>query len=142
VARRQNDFYPSPSALIKPIVSLIPIDSLICEPCAGEGHLSKPLLELGYQVKTYDIDPRIKDCEYLDATVSVPKCDWVVTNPPFNQAEKIVRNSLESAKSVAMLLRLSFLEPCKNRRDLITGISKLSVVYLEWRSLTRYKLVC
>jgi hypothetical protein len=90
--------------------------------------LSKPLLELGYQVKTYDIDPRIKDCEYLDATVSVPKCDWVVTNPPFNQAEKIVRNSLESAKSVAMLLRLSFLEPCKNRRDLITGISKLILI--------------
>lgn len=41
---------------------------------------------------------------------------WVVSNPPFNQAPLIVPLAWAYAEiGIAMLLRLSFLEPVKNR---------------------------
>jgi hypothetical protein len=45
-----------------------------------------------------------------------PGIDWIVTNPPFNVAAQIVPNAFNHAvKGIAMLLRLSYLEPVEDR---------------------------
>jgi hypothetical protein len=88
------------------------------ECCNGDGGISKALQ--GPVAKfTNDIDI------YLDADfhhdVSLPwnfpqQCDWVVSNPPFNVASQIIPLAFEYAKvGIAMLLRLSYLEPCMDR---------------------------
>lgn len=42
--------------------------------------------------------------------------DWVITNPPFSKAHKIVPLAYKYTQTgIAMLLRLSYLEPCSNR---------------------------
>lgn len=44
------------------------------------------------------------------------KADWIVTNPPFKEAITILDYSYSHAnKGVAMLLRITFLEPTVNR---------------------------
>jgi hypothetical protein len=44
--------------------------------------------------------------------------DWVVTNPPFNAAMAILRLAFHHATcGVVMLLRLSFMEPTKERGE-------------------------
>ena len=44
--------------------------------------------------------------------------DWVVTNPPFKSASKILPLAYEYSRvGVAFLLRSSYSEPCRNRRE-------------------------
>jgi hypothetical protein len=42
--------------------------------------------------------------------------DWIITNPPYNQAPAILPLALDNCRvGMAMLLRLSYLEPSRNR---------------------------
>jgi hypothetical protein len=42
--------------------------------------------------------------------------DWIITNPPYNQAPAILPLAFQNCRvGMAMLLRLSYLEPCENR---------------------------
>jgi hypothetical protein len=121
--RITNDFYPTPDRLIRAYLNKNPNligNSNILEPCAGEGAISQPLIDLGYKVKATDI----KNGAQYDATKleywqsRIP--DVVITNPPFNVATPIIEHALNHAKkSVIMLLRASYLEPCKDRRHLL-----------------------
>lgn len=88
----------------------------IIEPCAGGHDLAR---YLPGHVVTNDIIPG-SDFRF-DATDPAswrkfPAAQWVVSNPPFNQAHLIIPHAYEHAtEGVAMLLRLSWLEPCENR---------------------------
>lgn len=98
----------------------------LLEPCAGVGNLARPLRDLGHRVTTADIDPGVAEL------VDVPRCDalrhgWapdsydgVITNPPYRGAPELVRRLLPVGRVFsAHLLRLSFLEPCADRLDLV-----------------------
>ena len=120
--RISNDFYPTPNRLIRAYLAKNPnlLSGTILEPCAGEGAIAQPLIDLGYAVEQTDI----KDGEQFDATKPEywdgRSPDWVVTNPPFNVATPIVEHAIDRAqKGVIMLLRASYLEPCKDRRHLL-----------------------
>lgn len=136
--RVKNDFYPSPSALIKAYLAL-GIDSRpmfhgeLLEPCVGAGDISNALVDAGHnRVTCTDIvDGEIYDAtkkSYWDSLEYRP--DWVITNPPFNLASPIIRHSLGTAKrGVIMLLRLSYMEPCKDRRDILdSGLTHITIV--------------
>ena len=98
----------------------------ILDPCKGTGTMKTRIeehLNVGDFVAS-DIEqgPRFDATkkEYWQNLKKNP--DWVITNPPFNNATPILRESLiHSKKGVAMLLRLSYLEPCKNRFGVLTG---------------------
>ena len=117
------DFYQTPQKLTQVLLeNQSAIQGKILEPCCGSGAISSYLLEQGFGVQATDI----KDGEKYDATTfnyweTIPQpVHWIVTNPPFTDAPIILKYSLEHAKvGVAMLLRLSFLEPCKNRSELL-----------------------
>lgn len=102
------------------------------EPCSGNGAIARVLGSSGLRVLTNDIDPRRQTDLHLDArepelyraaaaalygrSALRTRLDWVVTNPPFSVAFPILRQSLAHARiGVAFLLRLSFLEPTRER---------------------------
>jgi 16S rRNA A1518/A1519 N6-dimethyltransferase RsmA/KsgA/DIM1 with predicted DNA glycosylase/AP lyase activity len=125
--RLDRDFYPTPDKLIRAYLNhqsrpLIEKDSRILEPCKGDGAILSPLIEMGFS-KARGTD--IADGDEFDATKGTywkaqPQPDWVVSNPPFNVATEIVDYALRNVKcGVIMLLRSSFLEPCKKRRHLL-----------------------
>ena len=57
--RIKNDFYPTPDRLIRAYLSKYPSllgeGNTILEPCAGEGAIAQPLIDLGYKVEQTDI---------------------------------------------------------------------------------------
>lgn len=124
--RVTRDFYPSPAKLISAWLAqpestryFNPRDTFL-ESCDGEGAISNILRDRGYDVEATDI----MDGPEYDATTGeywrYRTPDWVFTNPPFNQATLILDRALENCKKgVVMILRSSYLEPCKDRRHVL-----------------------
>ena len=129
--RRQNDFYPTPEWATQSLMRHVGVRGTVLEPCAGDGAIARVVdgvLEANHNggfVYTSDIAPQM-NCSFCgDATrrdfweQASEMCDgidWVVTNPPFSVAPQIVPLAYEhAAKGIAMLLRLSYLEPVENR---------------------------
>lgn len=121
--RHKNDFYETPRKLTQILLKHCPfIEGRIVEPCAGNSAISNYLKEKGYQVYATDIVQgnfyNATQTDYWKKMAKTP--DWTITNPPFNQATKILEKALDSSRlGVAMLLRLTFLEPCKERAILL-----------------------
>lgn len=122
--RRKNDFYPTPEWATEILLRHVPITGNILEPCVGDGAIARVVDRRG-MVYSSDVD-RSRTCSfYGDATdrdlwetaqSEIVRIDWVVTNPPFNAAAEIVPLAFEYAfEGIAMLLRLSYLEPVEDR---------------------------
>lgn len=121
--RHTNDFYQTPSWATRCLLDHLkmPTPSSIFEPCVGDGAIARELQQRGHRVSTNDLDTSRAADVHFDATdvwplmVTIERPDWVITNPPFSAAYRILRRAIASASSVAMLLRLSFLEPTQER---------------------------
>lgn len=122
--RRHNDFYPTPEWATYELVKRFSVSGRIVECCSGDGAISRVLSALpDTDVRTNDIDPKRCARRHDDATASYyweqerqDGIDWVITNPPFSVSHLIVPQAYEWANAgIAMLLRLSWLEPCLNR---------------------------
>lgn len=123
--RRERDDYQTDmaQALVVPLLPLIPVLSGdVLEPCAGKGRMSHAISTL-YQTPVYtnDISPQYhtnwtSDATNLEAPIWQRMWGWVITNPPFSLAPKILPLAWEHAiEGVAFLLRLSYAEPARNR---------------------------
>jgi hypothetical protein len=101
----------------------------LIEPCVGHGDIMSAFEEVDFWIYC-DIDPNVasdfvRDMtkpeswdhlpDYAKANGCKTEKAGVITNPPFSHAIEIVKLAVQSAKSVAMLLRLSFLEPTLER---------------------------
>jgi hypothetical protein len=130
-ARRRLDFYPTPGWAADVLWRRLRIWGLHgdwSEPCVGAGDLITALSDP--PLWTNDVDTarsatyHLNAC-HVDAWEAFPSVEWVVSNPPFNVAHHVLRNALAFMRwrptgvGVAMLLRLSFLEPCEDRRGLL-----------------------
>lgn len=131
--RRSHDDYQTHAKLLAPLLELEAwnggplIHGSVLEPAAGEGQLASGLQAVASRVYTNDILPEY-DCDYhVDASklrrwfdTFPSSVDWVVTNPPYTTRvlEGILEASLSYANlGVAMLLRLSAMEPVVNRSE-------------------------
>lgn len=125
MSRRENDFYPTPAWATDILLGTIGTRlDVILEPCAGAGHISNALRRHYLQVVTNDLDPRFPADWHLDVLSDEFarrfKPDWVISNPPFAIADRLVPRCLEMAEwGVAMLLRLSWLEPTRARGEFL-----------------------
>ena len=111
------DDFPTPPwatrALIEHVVSDDARHMSCLEPACGAGHMAKVLSEYFGCVESSDIADYGfgKRADFLAEYKSAGQYDWVITNPPFNLAERFVRLSLEVArKGVAILVRTVFIE--------------------------------
>lgn len=125
-ARRDHDFYETPSWMVSAMLRRIPISGPVLEPCAGRLAISRVLQASGLTVTSNE---PYQDVEGLSSRLDATKperwakwrrFDWVVTNPPFNLANQIVPLALSHARlGVAMVLRLSWFEPTADRAALL-----------------------
>ena len=130
--RHANDHYPTPTALTLVLLKELPqIGGAIIEPCAAEGKIAGILrAHPGVtSVTTNDIVATMPALYHEDATDPgaafwLAPADWVVTNPPFNQADQFVRLAWRKARQgVAMLLRLTYMEPTRKRAQLLKSMA-------------------
>lgn len=99
----------------------------VLEPCAGNRAIANRISGKVPGVWTNDIDKEAapganwnEDAVDINAEMwTAQRWDWIISNPPYNQANRIVSNALLHCNKVAMLLRLSFLEPTRDRYNLL-----------------------
>lgn len=132
-ARIEHDFYPTEAALVRELRSRVAIAGKILEPCAGDGAIATQFGDCDcktnepYPQESYPVDWQ------MDATDKTfwkglkkgdHEFDWIVTNPPFRQATPILTEAISAAKvGVAFLLRLTYLEPVRDRAELLKSNS-------------------
>lgn len=120
--RRVNDFYPTPEWATRELLERVAVYGTVLEPCVGAGDMAAVLRNhLMVRVLTNDLDRNHPADYHEDATDPAfwrrfgDSLDWVVTNPPFIVADRILPLAVRYANHVAMLLRLTYLEPCEGR---------------------------
>lgn len=121
------DFFPTPPwatrALFEHVIGTHWRNYSCWEPACGHGDMVRPLREYFKTVAESDIQDyygnRTHDftMDYLPEHWIVP--DWVITNPPFNQAEMFVHRALKVATvGAAIFIRLQWLETIGRYRTL------------------------
>jgi hypothetical protein len=118
--RRGDDVYETPPSAVEALIRAEPgLPEHIWEPCCGcSKHIVEALRAHGYRVTASDlVGDRV---DFLMEWRAPAGVGAIVTNPPFKLAADFVRHGLELVPTVAMLLRLNFLES-KGRSDIIDG---------------------
>lgn len=128
-ARRELDRYDTPDWATEALLSVFPglCGDTLLDPCCGNGSMARRVGRRFRTVRTNDLDPAVTADTHLDAAdpaLYAPRPCWVVTNPPFNAAGDLCYQALQNLRGpllaplggavlgVAMLLRITFLEPC------------------------------
>lgn len=121
--RRNHDQYFTPTFATRELLARVPISGRVFEPCAGDGAIAAVVGE-DHNCWRNDIDPSMPDLHYeLDAADPASwehwtDFDWIVSNPPFSHATRIIPLAFEHARvGIAMLLRKSYTEPCVTRHS-------------------------
>jgi hypothetical protein len=84
VNRQQDDFYPTPPAVTRALLSVETFDGDIWEPACGDGAISKVLIAAGYEVVSTDLVDRGYGDSGVDFLMEYrPLARHHVTNPPF-----------------------------------------------------------
>jgi hypothetical protein len=148
LARQPLDFYPTPGLLTWALLDshrFVPWrnQATVLEPCNGEGAISDVLKESGLfrLVDTADIDETKPAALTMDATdpqawARMACYDWVITNPPYNQAPAILPLAFQNCRvGMAMLLRLSYLEPCENRARWLAEHPPAKLIVFNYHSI-------
>lgn len=119
--REINDYYATDPHTLDIFLSALERDRIylhnnILECSCGEGHLSKLLVEKGYNVSNMDIIDRgyhhnFTKCNFLETNIR--HNGDILSNPPYNKAKEFVEHSLdilEDGCNCIMLLKIQFLE--------------------------------
>ena len=123
--RQKEDFYATDPIASVLLLSLEDFNGDgILDNSIGEGHLMKPFIDKGFNVKGIDIVDRgfpntiIKN--FIEDETAESTMNWdIVFNPPYKYAEEFIRQSIKLAKDsrkICAFLRLQFLEGKKRRK--------------------------
>ena len=140
--RRAWDAYFTPASAVEALLRVVRPSGRILEPCAGDGAIARPLVQRGLQVITNDLNPTMPTLMRGDATDptfwrSGGGVEWVISNPPFSLSAAIVPLAYKHAtRGIAMLLRLSWLEPCADRAEFLTKHPPTTLIVLPRISFT------
>lgn len=142
--RAVDDFYATPPAVTRALY-LEHRESLegatVWEPCAGDGAMVDELKRLGCRnVLASDINPRrdnIARLDILDVNEgNAPRCDAVITNPPFFLAptiiEKVMGFGAKRPRFFALVLKATFWH-ARSRYKLFEQYPPTDIHPLLWR---------
>jgi hypothetical protein len=105
------DFFPTPRWATYALIDNEDFRGEIWECACGDGIMSEVLAAMGCSVRSSDLYDRGFGETGHDFLRSERTADNIVTNPPYNCAEKFVAAGLRlSRRKLALLLRLAFLE--------------------------------
>lgn len=131
--RERYDYYATDSIAIDVLLEKAALAPNLWECACGEGHLSKRLLELGYNVKSTDLIYRGFGQGGIDFLKCYDKFDGdIITNPPYILAREFIEHALvliPEGRKVFMFLKLQFLEG-KGRRALFDK-GELKTLYVS-----------
>lgn len=134
--RQNEDYYATDPEALKMLLDIETFSHKIWEPSCGEGHLSKPLIEAGFDVKSTDLVDRgfgeVLDFFQCDGTNDRD----IITNPPYKYATEYTvhaLNLLREGGKLALFLKLTFLEGKSRRIALFDKSPPIRV----WVSSTR-----
>lgn len=113
--RAAFEYYPTPPAATRALLSVETFDGSIWEPACGEGHISKVLEATGYDVVSTDLATCWKygDVGRDFLREKTPLAKHIVTNPPYGRglADAFAKHAIDlTAKTggkVAMLMNLA-----------------------------------
>lgn len=104
----------------------------VLDPCSGSLAIPRVVEQLNpfAEIWTNDLDPMRPAGSHYDATTEEgwrgmltarhTRPTWIITNPPFGQAHKIIPLAFQHARiGVALLLPLYFLEPTRERAGVL-----------------------
>lgn len=134
--REKDDFYSTPPEGTRALLEVEKFEGKIWEPACGEGHISKVLIENGYEVESSDLVDRGYGESRTDFLMEYrSRAPNIITNPPFKNATNFIRKSLElSSSKVALLMRLQTLEG--GERGELFKTSPLARIHVFSRRLT------
>lgn len=117
--RQVDDYYATDPIAIDLLLNTgVELSNYLWECACGEGHLSKRLIELGYNVKSTDlIDRGFGEVGVDFFNVHQHFDGIIITNPPYKLAEQFIYHSMELSNHSFMFLKLQFLEG-KSRQKL------------------------
>lgn len=137
------DFFPTPpwatralfEEVLKPNLAMR-LGPAAWEPCCGAGHMAIPLKEYFPLVFASDVhdwgfgDRRDLDFTFAQAVDCPQPVDWIITNPPYALAERILDRALMIGPrtGIAFLLRLQWLEGGDRWRLIFRGDRKPAMV--------------
>lgn len=132
------DFFPTPAWATHALIDNETFDGDIWECACGDGAMSQVLEKTGNRVFSSDLYDRGFGEAGHDFATTDREFDNIVTNPPYNSAEKFVRGGIKhSRKKFALLLRLAFLEGA-NRQKTIFSQTPPSRVWVFSERITFY----
>ncbi len=136
--RPDKDYYATEPAATEWLCKLEKFGGPILEPSCGEGHMSRVLVNFGYEVVSRDLADRGfgEVADFLGPDNVAWEGD-IVTNPPYAFAQEFVEKALAivpEGRKVAMFLKLTFLEG-KRRAELFEKYPPVRV----WVSRSRLK---
>lgn len=139
--RQQDDYYATDPIAVNKLLNVEKPYERIWECACGEGHLSKRLSDLGYEVISSDIVdrgyPGTKVIDFLTAPPLREPCD-ILTNPPYAHAKEFVEKALKlvrPGRKVYMFLKLTFLEGKARYRDLFSKYPPKRILVFSERIL-------
>jgi len=113
--RQKDDYYATPTEATQALLAVETFEGPIWEPCCGEGHISKVLLENGYKVHSTDLVDRGYGVPRIDALMERRHSTSIITNPPYKNALEFAEHFTDYADKTALLLKLNFLEGVKRK---------------------------
>jgi hypothetical protein len=133
--RHQSDFYATPEdctlALLQHFGRLF-ADHKVWEPACGDGAISKVLLRDGFDVESTDLRDSGYGSHGVDFLTSDLRGGAIITNPPFNLADRFINRSLQFGVPFAMLLKANYWHAAK-RVDLFYKKPPRAVLSMAWR---------
>lgn len=124
--RREHDRYLTPQWATAALLHAVPelTGELLIDPCCGDARMVRQIRGRFRGMLLNDLDPSASAAGFhLDAAqaaswahwLGLAGPGWVVTNPPFAHAGAIAWNALQAGHHLALLLRITFLEPTQAR---------------------------
>lgn len=135
--RAVADFYPTPPEVTQALLQELKLDKAtkIWEPACGEGHMAKVIEAAGYLTKSSDLFDRGYGEHGVDFTKQTDNrgCQWMITNPPFNEAVAFIEKAASlQLDGFALLLKSQFWH-AKKRLIVFEAYTPAAIMPLTWR---------
>ena len=138
--RQEHDYYATDPIAMELLLNEETFNNTIWECACGEGHLSKVLVNHGFEVISTDLIYRgygdDEPLDFLKETLEDFHGD-IITNPPYKYALQFAEKAIESVdigNKVAMFLKLQFLEGKSRKKFFMKNPPK--IVYVSSSRLT------